>query len=807
MIRLIPALSLLISAALSTPARAVEQRDTHVEAFLSKHCVSCHGPKKKKGGFRLDDDELPREFQDALNVELWAEVIGRINSGEMPPEDEPQPTAQEIEHVVDWINKRIKEGERARMAKRASVAFYRLSRQEYTNTVYDLLGVHYDASAPGNMTPDPEWHGFERIGSQLSLSPSHVEKYLNAARTIVDQAFPDKPVESRTWKKDAIDLDWPNRSKRELLREQGLEDQVRLLMWPGYRWSYAEPAHGNYEMVPGIYRAKLKVSGLKPKNGRPPHVAVYCKQLDRMLFEQDVIAPEAEPVTFEFDAFLYGKIQVSIVNEVPGPSNAPTTGRPTHQAVFTKLSNVNSRAPWQRKMSDDEGNALYPLLIFDSLEWEGPIVDDTDLKKRQRYEPSVNATETEIRNKLAAFTQRAWRRPIAGTELDRYMQIFASERKAGATIRSAWKMAILGVLTSQNFYYLSEGTPGENRMSVDDWELATRLSYFLWSSAPDDQLFAAAATGKLRDARGLTAQFMRMVADPRAERFTESFPKQWLQLGKLGDFPPDPKLYPDYDPWLEKSMLLETTSYFDQIFRNNLSIRDFLDSDWTMLNPRLALHYGLPIPPKAGFQRVGLSPDDHRGGLITQAATLSLTSDGTRHRPVHRGIWVSEAILGKVPNPPPPNVDPIEPNPVNEPRATIRMKLEAHTTHTQCAACHRKIDPLGFALDNYDAIGRWRTTEFVQHGKGAHPKVDASGEMPDGRPFSGPGGFKKLLIEDLDSFAVAVTEKLATYALRRAMTVDDTDEIQAIAAQCKDGGYRLKDIVWRIVISDLFRKR
>ena len=264
--------------------------------------------------------------------------------------------------------------------------------------------------------------------------------------------------------------------------------------------------------------------------------------MDRILFEQDVIAPEDEQVTLEFEAFLHGKIQVSIINEVPGPSNAPTTGRPTHQRVFTKLSNVNSRAPWQRKMSDDDGNALYPLLIFDSLEWEGPIVDDAARQKRQRYEPGPDATEQEVRNKLAVFTQRAWRRPITSTELDRYMRIFASERKASASVRSAWKMAMLGVLTPQNFYYLSEGMPGERRMTVNDWELATRLSYFLWSSAPDDQLFAAAATGKLRDARGLTAQFMRMVADPRAKRFTDSFPKQWLQLGKLGDFPPDPKL-------------------------------------------------------------------------------------------------------------------------------------------------------------------------------------------------------------------------------------------------------------------------
>jgi hypothetical protein len=298
-----------------------------------------------------------------------------------------------------------------------------------------------------------------------------------------------------------------------------------------------------------------------------------------------------------------------------------------------------------------------------------------------------------------------------------------------------------------------------------------------------------------------------MMADPKIKRFTEAFPRQWLQLHKVGMFAPDEKLYPDYDKWLEKSMVLETTSFFNEVFARNLSIREFISSDWTMANPRLASHYKLPPLSDAMMQRIGLNPEDHRGGLLTQASILSLTSDGTRHRPVHRGVWVSEAIFGKTPPPPPPNVEPIEPTPATSPKATVRMQLEAHTTNSNCASCHKKIDPLGFAFDNYDAVGRWRTEEVVPTGKGANPPVNASGTLPDGRAFNGPGEFKQLLLADLDRFAPAFVNNLLTFALRRAMTVDDEAHINAIAQASKKDGYKMRSLIENLVLSELFQKR
>jgi hypothetical protein len=297
-----------------------------------------------------------------------------------------------------------------------------------------------------------------------------------------------------------------------------------------------------------------------------------------------------------------------------------------------------------------------------------------------------------------------------------------------------------------------------------------------------------------------------MFEDPKFERFLDSFPYQWLQLHQVGMFPPNEKLYPDYSAWLERSMVQETTEYFHTMFRQNRPLKECLDSDWAMLNARLRKHYGMPPTGSTGFEQVPLKPEDHRGGLLTQASILMLTSDGTRHRPVHRGVWLSEAIFNRTPPSPPPNVEPLEPTPADAPKATIRMQLQTHATHSTCASCHKKIDPLGFAFENYDAIGHWRTEEETS-GKGKNPLVNASGELPDGRKFNGPKEFKSLLVEDQDQFAEAFIEQLATYALRRVMTIDDAEQIRAIANASKADDYRLRTVIENFVLSDLFRKR
>jgi hypothetical protein len=473
--------------------------------------------------------------------------------------------------------------------------------------------------------------------------------------------------------------------------------------------------------------------------------------------------------------------------------------------LFTHSSErqlLNSNAP---QMFDDKGNGIFSTVLVDWIEWEGPIVTAEEKARRQGLMPADDATPEAVAEQLRLFAERAWRRPVRVAELSEYLRAYASERKAGENTAEAYRVALQGVLTSRNFIYLVEGEPAK-RDKLTDWELASRLSYLLWSSMPDDALLAAAKDGKLGGAE-LGKQLDRMLKDPKAGRFVDDFARQWLQLHRVGMFPPDKKLYPNYDSWLETSMRGEVVEYFREMFAQNLSVDAFIDSDWTMANSRLCDFYGLPAPKTEGFQRVSLKPADHRGGLLTMGAVLGLSSDGTRHRPIHRGVWLSEAIFGKTPPPPPANVPAIEPPTPQSPKASLRDKLTAHSTNPNCAACHAKIDPLGFAWDNYDAIGQWRVVEKVPAGSGADPAIVSAGELPDGRAFKDPVGFKQLLLADRDAVAKAFVEHLCTYALRRMLTFDDKDDVDAIVAEAKKHDYRLQDIVRAVATSELIRKR
>ena len=324
---------------------------------------------------------------------------------------------------------------------------------------------------------------------------------------------------------------------------------------------------------------------------------------------------------------------------------------------------------------------------------------------------------------------------------------------------------------------------------------------------PDQRLFDLARDETLHRPEVLRAEVRRMLADPKSAAFADSFPRQWLQLRKVGMFAPDRTLYPDYDEYLEKSMVAETTGFFREVLVRNAGIGEFLDSDWTMLNERLAAHYGIAGVTGESMRRVTLAPEDHRGGLLTQASILSLSSDGTRHRPVQRGVWVLESIVNRPPPPPPANVPALPTASAKSKKTTIREKLVLHRADATCAGCHRRIDPLGLAFDNYDAIGRWRTVETVRDGTGGDPAIDASGELIDGRKFADARGLKRLLLDDIDKFADAFLEKLATYALRRAVTFRDRAELRKLAGQSKPDGYRLATLVESLALNDLFRRR
>ena len=774
--------------------------DKVAQPFLSEHCVRCHGEKKQKGNLQLDT--LPRDFAAPLSASHWADVMERISSGEMPPEDEPKPKAEDAARVAEWIAQQLKDGEATRLAKRERVTFHKLTREEYANTIRDLLGVNFDAVDPTGLPEDPNWQGFERIGSVLSMSPAHVEKYFAAAEAVIQEAMPGSEPKKISKRRSVWDLRY--HGQREKAGKLGLADKARVELWPhdGVDVGGEFPASGDYRM-------RIKLSGLKPPKGRAPHVSVYAKGLDRMLFEQDVVAPEDQPATLEFTFHVpAGHHDIRLTCEAPGPSNLPRHGRYDAGRFFTTIAeSATGRQPWQWKLSDEDGVPLRPFLIVDFVETEGPLQSAWPSPQQQKLFANGTQDVTQAREIVARFAGRAFRRPARADEIERLVKLVESELKSGEKFEGAVKSALVATLCAKDFLYLVEGSPEHANTRLNDWELASRLSYFLWSTMPDERLLDLARTNGLHEPAVLRGEVARMLRDPKAERFASGFPRQWLQLKHVGMFPPDKKLYPDYDAHLEKSMIAEGTEFFREVLEKNLSVREFLDSDWTVLNARLAEHYGIAGVKGDEFQRVALRAEDHRGGLLTQAGVLSLTSDGQRHRPVHRGKWVLESIFNKPPPPPPANVKPIEPTPAGQPKATLRMKLEAHKSDANCAACHRKIDPLGVAFDNYDAIGRWRTEEVVRDGDGTNPKVDASGVLPDGRKFSDGSELRHLLVADTDKFAAALVEKLATYALRRAMTIDDRRALAALATQSKAADYRLRDIVEALVVSDLFQQR
>jgi hypothetical protein len=785
------------------------------EGFIEKHCVRCHGPQKKKGELRID--QLSRDFKSGTDAQRWAEVIEQINSGAMPPKGESKPTQAEIAEFVSAIDTRVKESRAARMAARPPVAHYRLSRKEYQNTVYDLLGVRYDPTKPGELNEDSLWHGYERIGSQLTLSPSHVDRYFRAAETVLDRAFPVADVEARKVRKTAAELRYNGGKEQQAALERfGIKRPLRALLYPGTvhhalspNWfGKTGPEHS------GLYKMRVQASGIRPPGGQVAHLSIGKRTGEETvngLIEFDLTAPEDKPQVYEFEVFLempasldFCVVATNTVDRRAGAAfrNALNGG----SYVFTHSSETLLLNPNAPQMFDGKGNGLFSTVLLDWIEWEGPIVTGAEKSRRAGFVPPENATPEVVAEHLQRFAERAWRRPVKREELADHLRAYRLEREAGEKVAAAYRVAMQGVLTSRHFIYLVEGAPAA-RDRLTDTELASRLSYFLWSSMPDDALLAAAKDGLLLKGDGVGRVVDRMLQDGKANRFVDDFTRQWLQLHRLGMFPPDKTLYPTYDAWLETSLRAEPVEYVRELYAKNLPLDQLIDSDWTMANARLCDFYGLPEPKAAGFQRAALKPELHRGGLLTMGAVLGLTSDGTRHRPVHRGVWVSEVVFNKTPPPPPANVSAIEPNPPNSPKATVRQKIEAHRNNANCAACHARIDPLGIAWDNYDAIGQWRTREKVAKGLGEDPLIDASGVMPDGRPFKDSVEFKRVLLADRDAIARAFIEHLCTYALRRVLTVDDQDDITAIVSEAKKNHYRVRDVVRAVALSDLMRKR
>lgn len=771
--------------------------DSELWRFVEANCLACHGESVRSGEIAF----APAQFvASPSNAALLQAVFEKVASGAMPPDDaQIRPNPMELEQFIDGLSRLLPEAQ-ARETQPQLVRPARLTNEEYAASIRELLGVTVNTSDPGGLIPDDKFQGFARINSVQALSPVHAERYLATAEAILDEAYPLTVPQESQWSADAQDLLSGTDQAGARQTSDGEEEAVRVDLWPGQ--TVRTP--GVDIAVPGDYRFRVLASGIRSADGRSPWLMITVETIDRVIYAGAWLADESAACELQFSAHLpVGRHVFAISNQVQGPQLLSTL-RKSSERPFHSLA--KGYLPWQLALVNEDKEPLHPCVLLDRLAIEGPVITADQQSQRERFLPSAGATLAEAKSGVKAFAELAFRRPLAASEQNRLDRFLEARGSDGAPPHEAAKEAMVAVLCSPEFLFLpnpredqAEGPPGQQ------FALAARLSYLLWNAPPDNELVRIASAGQLDGDEVLRGQLRRMLNDPRSIRFARSFARQWLQLDRVGMFPPDKSLYPDYDAQLESSLQEEPMAYVQAVLAYNRSLGEFLDSDWTILDARLARHYGISGVISEEFHRVELAPDQHRGGLLTQAGILALTSDGARHRPVHRGVWIWETILGRTIPAPPPNIEPIATLAPSQQKLTVRGRLELHQDQPACAACHRKIDPLGFAFENYNALGQWRTVEEVRGGTGADPALDASGELADGRRFANADEFKRLLREDLDEFAHPFLRKLAIYALRRQLTPADELDIKQITRQLREQGYGMRDALEAIVMSGMFR--
>jgi len=809
-----------------------------VQPFIKEHCVACHGPEKQKGHLRLDT--LANDFADPGVAAKWKEVVNSVNGHEMPPEEEKQPAPEAAARFAEWLELAVA---RAEIAKRSTrVVLRRMNRAEYDNTIRDLVGVDFSPSE--KFPEDPPAGGFDNIGQALTMSPMQVELYYAAARQILDRALVEGPQpaaikwhfepEENTLGGDRYRV---KHEKNNILLNNGKNSTqngftvIHHDSWDkgvGFR-DFKVPVDGEYIVrfraagrVPGrdavVDSAKVILGKRRddemaknPKGAKyhdeafargvehfathrmynygPPRVKMtqHLGGTPKVIAEMDIDAPESAAKTYEVRAFFStasAGIGLSYAYDIP-----------------KVLENF-----WMQ--GKDE--FARPELLIDWIELEGPVVASWPPPSHRRvFFESPNAEKDEktyAREVIARFMARAYRRPVQPAEVDAKVALFHKVRAEKPSFVEAIKVPLAAVLASPHFLYLVEPEAPKLR-PLNTYELASRLSYFLWSSMPDEELTRLAAAGSLAKPDVLRAQVKRLLADSRSDAFVKNFAGQWLGMRKVGSNPPSQTLYPEYDRHLETSIVRETEGFFAEILRNQLDARNLIKSDFVTINERLARYYGIPGVKGDAIRRVPAPPESHRGGLITQASIHSITSNGTRTSPVVRGVWVMKTLLGTDPGLPVANVGEIQSKVPGIDKATVRQRLATHREAASCARCHDKIDPLGLALENFNAAGEWRDQEG--HGYNGRiekndPVIDASAKMPDGTEFKGVEGLQQQLLKKEDLFLNSLATQLTTYALGRELGFSDRPAIRSFVEQMKREKYTLPALITAIVTSEAF---
>lgn len=759
---------------------------------LKNRCVRCHGPDTQESGIRLDTLSTDL-LNDRAATETWHEVLNVLNAGEMPPSDEAQLSKQELQKVTLWVRSAVEQALEARRQTDGRVVLRRLNRTEYQNTMTDLLRLEMDYAR--DLPPDAvSADGFTNDGNSLSMSPIQLEYYLATARRALDRvivsgAAPE--VFRYTFEESNLDK-WLGKA----VRSNRLQRQQEFLATMPEDY----PEEGDF-----LVRVKLAAE-LKPETGFPLlEVSVgYRPDTQILLNAFDVVeitSPDEQ--TFEFR----GRLE-----NFP----LPVRGQGKFPGLVVRVRNIyDDGTPRPPEQKDENKKRTYagepglPVLNIQSVEFHGPVFEqwpplshrqilfDSDL--RGADEPAYVAAV------LKKFMVRAWRRPVSDVEVAKMVNFFKAIRPEFPSFEETIRETLAMVLISPDFLYLME-PGGEIKRPIGEWELANRLSYFLWSTMPDEELTELAASGRLQRPKVLAKQVDRMIEDPRSLRFVRQFTEQWLQLNFIDSIAVDSKRYPGVDDSLKQDMVAETQRMFEELLRHNMSGLSLLSSEFTMLNEPLAGHYGIKGVFGRAFRRVKLQADQHRGGLLGQASVLMINSTGADSHPVRRAVWIRDRLLNDPPAPPPPDVPTLDDS--KDPaflKLPVREQLVIHRDKEACAGCHRNIDPWGIALENFDAAGLWR--EEYRSGDKTRPVV-AEDTLPDGRQLNGADQLKQyLLTEQKDRFAASLVSRLLTYALGRRLELNDQATVDSITADFAANDFRLRDLVQKVVASSLFQTK
>jgi hypothetical protein len=698
----------------------------------------------------------------------------------------------------------------------------RLNSVEYETTLHDLLGI----STPLRelLPEDSSTAGFDTVSSGLDLSATHFLRYQDAAARAVNAVIPVHPPISFSDRRTGLDM-----TKKGPNFNEGLGRNSKLIGETLVFYSKL-PRYGLCATAPvpsaGRYRIRMKASAVGADAKPIPVGLLTVMQSGREdpVLREVVDIPPGEPQVHEFECELVSRQQFVVnlltiwdIRRFKKPIDEYTG--PGLRVEWMEIEGPIDPYPPPRYATLFEGIPLTARSVVRARATGGRIPTISDKRTPQQWEadplvPDSEHPREDAERLIRSFLPRAFRRPVADSEADRFVRATLAQLDEGRSFHEALLYGYQLILTSPAFLFLLDSAPGG---ALDDFALASRLSYFLWSTAPDDELLTLAQSGSLREPAVLRAQVERMLDSPRAQRLVRNFAGQWLDLRKIDFTIPDPLLYSDFDPLLLWSMPRETELFFAEILRRDRSLLEFVDSDWSMLNERLAIHYGVSGPVGSGFERVTLPAGCRRGGVMTQASVLKVTADGTRTSPVLRGAWVLDRILGTPPSPPPPDVPPIEPD--IRGATTIRQQLERHRDTPACATCHDHIDPPGFALETFDPIGNWR--EFyrvtartsaglveIPYGTGRAvyrgPDVEMGGKMHSGEEFTDIIEFKQLLLRDPDQIARNLVQKLIVYSTGAEIQFADREVVEDIVARIRPQNYGFRTLVHEVVQSRVF---